>query len=197
MVVNDRGRTDDYWAALARKEGYPARSVYKLKEIDGARRILGPSHRVLDLGASPGSWTLYAAQKARLVCSVDLEPLAIKEKANIRFFQLDVLGPPPEDIVSLSPFQAVLSDLAPKTTGQKAADSDRSLALAGRALDWAERLLGKDGSLVFKVFQGGGLDGFLKGRVRPLFAKTLLTRPKAVRKQSPEIYCVCLGFKGQ
>ena len=196
MTVKDRGRVDEYYANLAKKEGYPARSVYKLKELDQKRGILRPGQRVLDLGSSPGSWSLYAAERASLVVWVDLSEPAVRERPGLRFLRLDISEPPPPEVLELSPFQVVLSDLAPRTTGQKAADSQRSLDLARSALAWASLLLERGGTFVFKAFQGAGLDVFLRDEVRPLFARAELKRPRAVRKQSPEVYAVCQGFAG-
>ncbi|MDR2198342.1 MAG: RlmE family RNA methyltransferase, partial [Deltaproteobacteria bacterium] len=195
MVVKDRSRVDDYWTGLAIKEGYPARSVYKLKEMDESRRLIKAGARILDLGCSPGSWSLYACRRGARAAGVDLEPPRANMPAGFRFFLWDVYQSPPPELRELSPFPLVLSDLAPKTTGRKDQDSDRSLDLAGAALSWAESLLASGGNFLFKVFQGGGLESFVREKVGPLFRKTEYHRPKAVRKRSPELYVLCLGFR--
>jgi 23S rRNA (uridine2552-2'-O)-methyltransferase len=127
---------------------------------------------------------------------VDLSRPTVQERPNLRFFTHDLFGEPPEGIRALGPFHAVLSDLAPKTSGQGDADSARSLELAARALHWAGMLLLPGGAFLFKFFQGADSDLFLKERVGPLFPKVGLKRPKAVRKGSREIYALCQGFRG-
>ena len=196
MAIKDRGRLDDHYSRLARKEGYPARSVYKLKELDKIWKILKPGQKVLDLGCSPGSWSQYAAEKVKLVAGVDLFPPLVRDGPGLKFFQQDIFSRPQSGIAELSPFQVVLSDLAPKTSGQKAADSARSLDLVRAAFSWAEMLLQQGGAFVFKVFMGSDFDSFFKKSIASVFAKAELRKPQAVRKKSPELYAVCLGFAG-
>ncbi|MDR1313529.1 MAG: RlmE family RNA methyltransferase [Deltaproteobacteria bacterium] len=199
MVIKDRGRLDDTWSARARKEGYPARSVYKLIEMDEKHKLLRKGMRVLDLGASPGSWSLYAADRVApsgKVLGVDVKPLSAASRPNLEFMAGDVLGLAPEGIPGKAPWDAVISDLAPSTSGRKDADAARSLELGRAALGLARELLKPGGAFVAKIFEGGDSGAWVKGELRPLFRKTAVMRPKAVRKGSVEIYVVCLGFKG-
>jgi 23S rRNA (uridine2552-2'-O)-methyltransferase len=197
LVIKDRDRVDEHYAKLAKKEGYPARSVYKLKEIDESKKVLKASQKVLDLGCCPGSWSLYAAKKVKLVVGVDLDKPNVPAADNLQFYQLDILEGPPPDIVGLGPFQVLLSDLAPKTSGQKADDSAKSLELVQGAFSWAEALLEKGGTFLFKFFQGADFDPFLKSGIRPYFKAVNLHKPGAVRKRSVELYALCEGFKGK
>jgi 23S rRNA (uridine2552-2'-O)-methyltransferase len=196
LAIKDRDRVDEHYARLAKKEGYPARSVYKLKEIDDSKRILRPGHKVLDLGSSPGSWSLYASRKAGMVVGVDLVAPAVPEGPKLSFLTHDINTDPPQGLRAMAPFQVLLSDLAPKTSGQKADDSLASLGLVRAALRWAALLLEKDGTMLFKFFQGEDSQSFLKEEASPLFGRLTLHRPKAVRKRSVELYALCQGFKG-
>ncbi|MDR2350413.1 MAG: RlmE family RNA methyltransferase [Deltaproteobacteria bacterium] len=196
MTIKDRNRLKDHYSEKAKKEGYPARSVFKLGELDAKHRILGPGMRVLDLGAAPGSWSLYASGKTGpkgLVVALDLKKLTVRSP-NIRAFEADILKTDPSLREDGGPFDAVLSDLAPSTTGIGSVDSERSLELNKAALKWAERLLRPGGSFLFKMFQGGSSDAHVKERVKPLFRDVILLKPKATRKGSAEIFVLGKGF---
>jgi 23S rRNA (uridine2552-2'-O)-methyltransferase len=200
MGIKDRDRLDDHWAAKARREGYPARSVYKLQEIDLKHGLFRKGMRVLDLGAAPGSWSLYAADRVApsgRVLGVDLNPLSGASRPNLDFLKGDVLRLDPAELAAGGPFGGVISDLAPSTTGRRDADAARSLELARAALALARALLRPQGFFVAKIFEGGDTGPFVKGEAGQLFSKALLTRPKAVRKGSVEIYFLGLGFRGE
>ncbi len=187
-------RRQDAYGKRARREGFPARSIYKLEEIDRRTRILRSGHRVLDLGAAPGSWTMYAAQRVGpkgRVLGFDLTPFegTLPPHAEIRVadaFALDIgeLGE--------APFDVVLSDMAPATTGQKHADQYRSYELAMRALAIAKTALRPGGSFVAKIFQGGEFPAAQKA-MREAFEKVRVIRPEAVRTESYEVFLVGLG----
>jgi 23S rRNA (uridine2552-2'-O)-methyltransferase len=169
----------DFWSLKAQKEGYPARSVYKLKEIDEKFGIFKNfSGKVLDLGAAPGSWSLYTLQRiagktgraaSNALVAIDLSPLSrqfdkgLFDGGNFSFIQGDMTAPENRAaILSLGPYQAVVCDAAPSTTGNSSVDTLRSLALAEIALDYAEAALAQGGGFVVKVFQGGDTARLLK-----------------------------------
>ncbi|MDR1038649.1 MAG: RlmE family RNA methyltransferase [Deltaproteobacteria bacterium] len=200
MTIKDRDRVDDHWAALARKEGYPARSVYKLSELDKKHGLFGKGMRVLDLGASPGSWSLYAADRVApsgRVLGVDLAPQPTYSRPNLEFMKGDVLALAPGDIPLPGPFDAVISDLAPLTTGRRDADAAKSLELDRGAFRLARELLKPGGFFIAKIFEGGDSGAWVKGELKPAFARTVLAKPKAVRKGSVEIYVLGIGFRGE
>jgi 23S rRNA (uridine2552-2'-O)-methyltransferase len=189
----------DYWQQKARKEGYPARSVYKLIEIDEKYGLFKkPNLRVLDIGAAPGSWSSYVMQKMSLknqgfLPAVDLSPLSCEfNSENFLFIQGDITT---EDvrgsILSKSPYNVIISDAAPKTTGNNMVDSARSVDLVETVLSYAENTLCAGGSLVVKVFQGSGSDALLK-RMRTLFVSAKGFKPKACRGESVETYFIGL-----
>jgi len=206
----------DYWQQKAREEGYPARSVYKLKEIDEkfglfkAARLTGSrlndraALNVLDLGAAPGSWSLYvlrkmAAMKKGGLVSVDLSPLSREfdkgffDGGNFFFIQGDITAAQTrETIMSKSPYSAIISDAAPATTGNHTVDTARSLALAEEAAGYAENALSAGGSLVIKVFQGGDSAALLK-MMKTFFETAKSFKPQACRGESVETYFIGLG----
>lgn len=192
----------DHYFQRAKQENYPARSVYKLQEIDKRFKVLRQKARVLDLGAAPGSWTLFAAKKAGpagTVLAVDLQDTDTIFPDNVTFCKEDVFEPSPELealIQDIGPFDLVMSDMAPKTTGIKFADQARSLELAHRALDLALERLVVGGGFVVKIFQGPD-DREVVERMRPLFQVVKTFKPKSSRAESKETFYVGTGFKGK
>ncbi len=187
----------DYYFKRAKKEDYPARSVYKLKEMDKKFNLFKRGQKVLDLGASPGSWTKYAKERIGRegeVVAVDLNPLKIPLGNEIIFYQGDILNRDEEldeILKEKSPFDIVMSDMAPKTTGIRITDQTRSLELAEMALEISREFLKKDGIFIVKIFNGPDVPGFQK-RVRNFF-KTLKTyKPKSSRSESKETYILGL-----
>ncbi|MDR0709039.1 MAG: RlmE family RNA methyltransferase [Spirochaetaceae bacterium] len=197
----------DFWSLKAQKENYPARSVYKLKELDEKFGLLPcpqkpGSFRVLDLGAAPGSWSLYVLRKLSAgVClvAVDLAPLSrqydrgLFDGENFFFIRGDMTeGETREAVLGRGPYRLLVCDAAPATTGNRQVDTLRSLELAEAALDYAEAALEKGGNLALKVFQGGDTEGLLM-RVRSLFKTGRGYKPRACRPGSFETYYLGLG----
>jgi 23S rRNA (uridine2552-2'-O)-methyltransferase len=185
----------DRFTRAAKQAGFPARSVFKLEEIDRRTRLLRGGARVLDLGAAPGSWTMYAAQKigpsGRLL-AVDLDPLAVALPRHAAFVQADALSPPNDDLARFAPYDVVLSDMAPKTTGSRVTDQARSFELFMRALAVAASLGAPGGSFVGKIFMSGDLPA-ARAELRRHYESERLLRPEGTRSASMEIYVVGLG----
>lgn len=186
----------DRFYAKAKKEGLRARSAYKLEEIQKRFRLLRPGGRVLDLGAAPGGWCQVAAREVGgrgFVLGLDLEPIAPLPPP-IHTWVADAFTPELLERLRAdghAPYDAVLSDLAPKTSGIHGVDEARSLDLAGRALDLALAVLKPSGAFVVKVFMGGDFEVFLR-RCKQSFAQARVVRPEAsVARGSKEVYLVC------
>ena len=189
----------DYWAVKAKKEGYPARSVYKLMELDAKFGLVKPGMRILDVGAAPGSWTLWTLRRLAgtgFLAAVDLQSLGISPKdANFAFVRGDINDPAiRETLAAYGPYDLVLSDAAPSTSGNSGLDTDRSEALVETVMDCAEALLKTGGSLVAKLFVGGGERAILD-RMRSGFATARGFKPEACRSVSFETYLVAVGRK--
>jgi len=192
-------RPKDHYFQRAKAEGFRARSAFKLEELARRFDLLGPGARVLDLGAAPGGFLQVIAQTvgpSGLAVGVDLVPLRPFKEAWVRTGVVDVLA---EDALEAldrlapGPFDAVLSDLAPKTTGIRGTDEARSLSLAGRALDIA-RARGRPGSsLLVKLFMGGDFEAF-RDELRKGYRQVKVVRPEATRSASVEVYLVALGL---
>lgn len=199
MGGNQPKRKHDHYTQKAKSEGYPARSVYKLKEIQQKYHLIRPGSRVLDLGAAPGSWALYASQIAKkegFVLALDLQDIdpAVKKKMkNGKCIQGDMLSEEAgREIAGAGPFDIVLSDAAPSTTGNRTVDTGKSFTLVSHVLSLAEEHLSEGGSLVVKIFQGGDEQAVLE-RMRNLFRKVKPYKPKASRKPSFETYLIGTG----
>jgi 23S rRNA (uridine2552-2'-O)-methyltransferase len=188
----------DKYFKKAKQEGFAARSVYKLQEIDQKFKILKPGQTVLDLGASPGSWSQFTSQKigatGRLL-GVDLSPVTVS-LPNAVFIQADLRDLQLEEIFKehgfTPPFDLVLSDMAPKTTGIKSVDQVRSLELCELALDVAKRFLKPGGHFVVKFFHSGEF-GQLRNEIKKTFERVEAIKPDSTRSISKEIFLV--GFK--
>lgn len=188
----------DSHTVRAQKEGFPARSVYKLDEIQKSYRILRKGCRVLDLGCTPGSWLLFASRivgPKGLVVGVDLTPVSIAIPSNVRFVQHDVLHCDASFLEAIGgPFDAVLSDMAPSTTGKRFVDAQRSLKLCESALTIALQVLKPRGAFVCKLFHGSDFKDF-SNRTKAFFGRVSHVRPKTTRKASKEIFIVAIGKK--
>jgi 23S rRNA (uridine2552-2'-O)-methyltransferase len=190
-------RPKDHFFQRAKQKGFRARSAFKLEELARRFHLLRPGGRVLDLGAAPGGFLQVAADAVGprgLVVGVDLVPLKPFPQAWVRTAVLDVLAEDADlalDSLAPGPFDVVLSDLAPKTTGVHATDEARSLRLATRALEIA-RSRGRPGSsLVTKLFMGGEFEAF-RAEVRAAYEEVKVVRPEATRSASMEVYLVGL-----
>jgi 23S rRNA (uridine2552-2'-O)-methyltransferase len=187
----------DRFTVAAKKAGYPARSVFKLEEIDRRTRLFRQGMRVLDLGAAPGSWALYASKKIGhngRVLAVDLSPLTQSFPPNVEPLVADVLTVLPETLGKLGPYDVVMSDMAPSTTGVRFTDQSRSFDLFMRALEVAGRLLKPGGMFVGKIFMGEDLP-IARAKVRALFDKERLIRPEGTRASSYEVFVIGEGRK--
>jgi 23S rRNA (uridine2552-2'-O)-methyltransferase len=190
-------RTQDHFGHKAKREGYPARSVYKLQEIDRRTRLLRRGQRVLDLGASPGSWTLYAAERVERegkVVGIDLDDARVGLPPHVSFRALDVFELDAASEFGPGSFDVVLSDMAPHTSGQRHRDQFLSFELYMRALSIARTVLVPGGAFVGKIFQGAELEDARKA-TRDAFASVRTLKPEASRNESFEIFLVGLEFK--
>lgn len=193
-------RTADHYSKKARAERYPARSIYKLEEIDKRVRLLKPGYKVLDLGAAPGSWTLYASQKvgpSGRVVAVDRAALTVGTPPNSVYVEADALSVDPAVLLAaggVAGFDAVISDMAPRTSGHRFVDQSRSFELFCRAVAIAAELCRPGGSFVGKIFQGEEFET-ARGKVRELFEECRVVRPASVRSESYEVYLVGLRRK--
>lgn len=187
----------DFYFKKAKEKNFAARSVFKLEELDERFRLFKHGYKVLDLGCAPGSWTQYATQKIGrngFCIGIDLQKVNLGI-INAHFVQGDAFDEPTVAKVAaehnIELFDIVMSDMAPKTTGIRIQDQQRSYDLCLRALDVAKVRLRKGGHFVVKFFQSEFFDEYL-ATIKPLFTKIEILRPKSTRKSSYEIFIVGL-----
>lgn len=191
----------DHYFLKAKRENYPARSVYKLQELDAKFHLLKQGLSVLDLGAAPGSWTLYAARKvgsSGCVVACDRKAVTIDLPEQVQFFTENVFERSPDFngvLHAKGPFDLVMSDMAPSTTGSGITDQARSFALAEEAFHVAEEHLATNGNFVVKIFMGPDVQT-LVATMRSAFAQVKIFKPKSSRSESKETFITGLGFCG-
>lgn len=207
---------NDTWARKAKDDGFRARSIYKLQELDEKFRLLSPRMTVLDLGAAPGSWLQYVSGKIGpkgLAIGIDLQPIetiapnVVTTQQDI--MDLDAVTKIIREIcrgntnMSVSASSAssesflidlLLSDAAPSTSGIHDVDQWRSIELNQSALSIGKRLLKTGGRCVLKVFQGADFDAFLRNAKKE-WKDVRLSKPKASRDRSTETYIIATNGK--
>jgi 23S rRNA (uridine2552-2'-O)-methyltransferase len=205
-VKKARGRTassrqwlqrqlNDPYVAAARQKGYRSRAAFKLIELDSKYRFLKKGAKVLDLGAAPGGWSQVAAQRGATVVAADV--LDMEPVPGVTFLKADLTDPdvPARLKAELNgPADLVLTDMAAPTTGHRATDHLRTIALVEIALEVALEVLKPGGAFVGKVFQGGAT-GDLLARMKQHFREVRHDTPPASRAESVELYVVAAGFR--
>lgn len=192
-----KDKKEEFYTQQAHKENYPARSVYKLKEIDEKLKIIKKGDYVLDIGSAPGSWLLYVSRKIGergKVFGIDTHDLRIEKKDNMFFLKEDIKSFDFSNYFKDKKFDSVIADLSPKTIGVKSVDSAISLELAEMAFDISKKTLKKGGNFVCKVFESENTKNLLK-EVSLHFKETKKFIPKAVVKRSREFYIIAKKFK--
>jgi len=188
----------DYYTRRAKKEKYPARSVYKLQEIQHKYNLIKKGGSVLDLGCYPGSWLLYAAKlvgKTGRVIGLDIQPVTLTLPGHVSVLIGDILSYSTDSLLNNSlgnRFDVILSDMAPSTTANPAVNSYRSTELCRAALSLACEKLVTGGSFACKIFQGEDFQDFVL-EMRNCFKRHKIFKPKSSRKASREIYIIGMG----
>ena len=193
-----REHHSDEYVRKSRQEGYRSRASYKLLEIHKRDKLFRPGMLVLDLGAAPGGWSQVAAELIGAngkVIACDLLPM--DTLGDVEFIQGDFCDEKilQEILSALGDDKAdlVISDMAPNMSGIRSVDQARMMELAELALELAEIALQPDGSLLLKIFQGEGFDGYLAA-LRSRFKRVVTRKPDASRARSRELYLLATGF---
>ncbi len=194
---------NDPYVARSKREGYRSRAAYKLAEIDERFGVLKSGQRVVDLGAAPGGWSQVAAERigstdeAPRVVAIDI--LGMDALPGVVVLQKDFLDADAPDLIrgalGGTKVDVVLSDMAAPTTGHRATDHLRIVALCDAAADFARDVLKPGGAFLAKVFRGG-TEGKLLADLKRDFAKVQHVKPPASRSDSPELYLLATGFRG-
>ena len=191
-----RRQLNDPHAIQAKKDGYFSRAAYKLLDIESKFHVLGKGKIIIDLGSAPGSWTQIALKtRAKKIIAVDLLPM--QQLAGVEFIQGDFTNEATLEKISSAleekKADIILSDMAPNTSGHKDLDHMKIIDLCEHALEFAKKVLAKDGVLIMKVFQGGE-EKSLADKLKKSFAQVKFFKPSANRKKSTEIFLVAINF---
>lgn len=187
----------DHFFHKAKKEGFLARSAFKLEEIQKKHKIFRKGDFVLDLGASPGSWSQYALTTVGAngqVVGIDLKPVEFSAH-NAQFYQMDIFDLNPEILDNKNP-DVIMSDMAPNTTGIRSVDQARSEELCQAVVDLAFKFLKPNGHLVMKIFESA-TDQMISKQLKSNFSELKRFKPEAVRKGSFETYLIAKFFKNK
>lgn len=191
---------NDPYVHAAKSKGYRSRAAFKLIELDSKFHFLKKGARVLDLGAAPGGWTQVAAQRigeTGHIVAIDI--LEMEPMPGVEIFHADLTDPeiPAQLKQALrGAADVVLSDMAASTTGHRATDHLRTIALLEAAIELAEDVLKPGGIFIGKAFQGGAT-GDLLARIKKSFRDVKHVKPPASRAESVELYLIAQGFKGR
>ena len=190
----------DYFVRQAQDKGQVSRAHYKLLQIDQRFKLIKPHSNVLELGAAPGGWTNYLESRLSkgLLIAVDPLPITAGMETHVIEGQAGVaeVDAEIEEILDGRQLDLVLSDMAPNISGVRAVDQARSMDLADVALGACHKWLRGKGALAIKAFQGEGLDDWVKS-LRTEFAKVSMTKPKASRPESREVFVVAQGYHAE
>jgi 23S rRNA (uridine2552-2'-O)-methyltransferase len=182
----------------AKKEGFRARSAYKLGEIQERFRVIRKGDRVLDLGAAPGSWLQLEATltgETGIVVGIDLLPISPMPAKHVVLRQGDIRDMEVNSFLpeyGIAVFDVITSDVAPSLSGIKEVDNANVRDLYFAVLKVVKEALRKGGNFVIKLFFSPQL-GDMSADLRPLFTNVTTFKPKASRGVSSEVYLVCMG----
>lgn len=189
-----REHFDDPYVKRAQREGWRSRAAFKLEEIDRSERLIFPGAVIVDLGAAPGGWSQYAARRLAgrgVVIAVDLLPM--DKLPDVTFLKGDFREQPLLDALLTQlggrRVDLVMSDMAPNMSGMDVVDQARAADLEALALDFSRQVLGANGALVMKLFQGAGFQELLAD-ARRHFSQVRIRKPRASRQRSSETYLV-------
>jgi 23S rRNA (uridine2552-2'-O)-methyltransferase len=193
-----RKRVSDHYTKRAREQGYAARSVFKLQEIDSKHRLFRTGQRVLDLGCAPGSWLkLIAKRVGPRGCAVGIDRTEVSPMAgHVKTIAGDIFETDAHVFFDIAGghFDVITSDMAPDTCGNRFVDHVRSVELCARALTLTDTLLIEGGAFVCKVFDGQDLNQLVDD-MRSRFKSVKRVKPKSTRSESVELFLVGIGKK--
>ena len=193
----------DVYVKQAQAAGYRSRAIYKLQEIDAKEHLLKPGMTVVDLGAAPGGWTQYVAEKIGCTSNgvpsriIALDRLPMDALPGVEFIQGDFTDDAIlqrlQTMLPAHTVDVVLSDMVPNMSGNTEIDMPRAMYLIELAIDFAYHMLKPGGTLVMKMFHGAGFDALVK-EIRTRFKQVSIRKPKASRSRSRETYLLAKGY---
>ncbi|MCR9279304.1 MAG: RlmE family RNA methyltransferase [Pseudomonadaceae bacterium] len=192
----ERQRKDTF-AKKAASDGLGSRAHFKLEEIDARFKLIRPGMRILELGAAPGGWSRYAAERLNDGMIVAVDPRPITAPGNVVLLEgeygNDDMDTRITEALDGRQVDLVLSDMAPNISGIRVRDQAEAMNLADLAVDAAGRWLKPGGSMVVKMFHGDGFDAWVAD-TRKLFGRLAMMKPKSSRSESREVFAVGIEY---
>ena len=176
--------TDPYYK-LKKKHNVISRAYFKIKELNEKFNFLKNKNTVLDLGAAPGGWCQYFLEKKIKCLAVDQNPVVI----DVDFLQADI-----NNLVIKDKFDVITADLSHKLTGIKTQDQNISFLLNLKVIDIVNTNLNTNGNLITKIFNSEEVS-VITNKLSHLFKMVKITKPKASKDKSSEIYIIAMDFK--
>ena len=191
-------RTKDFFYKKAKEKGVVARSYYKIEDLDEKYRLVKKNYRVMDIGAAPGSWIQYVQDKIGddgFVLAFDLNPLNISIRPNVTFIEGNIFDFSAEQLKrDYEPFDLMISDVAPRTTGNYTVDHTRSFELCSHVLEIASACLKQNSKMICKMYQGEQTRSFVDA-MKKVFSEVKIQKPVSSRAESSEVFIVATGKK--
>jgi len=189
----------DPFTRMASRQGKVSRAHFKLEQIDRRFKLLRPGLRVLELGAAPGGWTRHIEDRigrSGLLVACDYRPVTVGPATRVVVGEVGELKTDQQvdEALDGQRVDLVLSDMAPNISGIRAADQARSMHLVEIAEAAAERWLKPNGTLVVKIFQGEGVEAWIRD-MRKRYVRFKVVKPEASRADSREMYAVAERFR--
>ena len=184
---------NDEFVLKSKKEGFRSRSSYKLIQINEKFDFLNSSKNILDLGCAPGGWLQVSKKFSPVETKIlGIDKLNIEAIPGVWFYQGDIFKDKVVNYIETffqKKIDLIMSDMSPNSTGNKKIDHLKILSLVERVIDISNQLLQKDGFIIIKIFQGG-MQGDLMRSMKESFKNIKNFKPKASRKESPEMYLI-------
>ena len=191
-----KNHTKDKYVKMSMSSGYRSRAFHKLQEIDEKYKIIKSANTIIDLGASPGSWSEYISRNYRHKKLIAVDKIVIEPIDGVKFINGDInnSGHRVEIRQTITNADLVLSDIAPNITGIEDVDQAHFFEIFESISSICSDFLNKKGILIMKFFNGSSYD-LVKKRLKTLFNKVDTYKPDSSRSRSNEVFFICIGYK--
>ncbi len=188
--------TKDKYVKMSISSGYRSRAFHKLQEIDEKYKIIKSANTIIDLGASPGSWSEYISRNYRHKKLIAVDQIVMEPIEGVKFINGDINNSDHREEIRqiITNTDLVLSDIAPNITGIEDVDQAHFLEIFESISSICSDFLNKKGILIMKFFNGSSCD-LVKKRLKMMFSEVNTYKPDSSRSRSNEVFFVCIGFK--
>jgi len=188
--------TNDKYVKMSISSGYRSRAFHKLQEIDEKYKIIKSANIIIDLGASPGSWSEYVSRNYKHKKLIAVDQIDMKPIESVNFINGNINNSEDRDKIRqiITKVDLVLSDIAPNITGVEDVDQAHFFEIFESISSLCSDFLNKKGVLIMKFFNGSSYD-LVKKRLNMLFDDVNTYKPDSSRSRSNEVFFICIGYK--